>query len=224
MPEIRATQRKANAGKKGSASIAIDIPKPPKEPAFVELLSQKMAVVTTVGDPNEVLGNVYPALYGSVFTLKFALKKSNPKGETFKVLASRGRYPDAHRVPKNRWTIRMGLPVPEDTLTLPQKVPGVEVKLETWDYGACAVILHTGPYSTEGPTIERLHNFIFDNGRVLNGEHEEWYLTRPNAKVQKTIVLYPVRAAANTAEIAGEREAAKAYYQRMTGYQLHPQG
>jgi len=218
MPK-RTRSQDSSSGKKSAgsgSSIATDIPKPPKGPAFIDLPNQKMAVVTTVGDPNQVLGAVFPALYGSVFTLKFSLKKANPKGETFKVMASRGRYPDAHHVPKGKWTIRMGLPVPDDTHSLPQKEPGVEVKLETWEYGSCAIILHIGPYSTEGPTIQRLHDFIFDNGRVLNGEHEEWYLTRPTAKVQKTLVLYPVRKAADDAELARERAAVKASYSSMT--------
>jgi len=160
------------------------------EPKIIEMPSQKMAVVYTKGDPNVVGADVFPALYGSVYTLKFALKK---QGRGFKVSPPRARWPDAHRVPKDQWTGIWGIPVPDDTTELPQKVPAVPVKLETWDYGTVAEILHSGPYSEEGPTIQRLHEFIANSGYEIAGIHEEEYLTRPAAKVQKTLIRFPVK-------------------------------
>ncbi|MBA7493719.1 hypothetical protein ES702_04281 [subsurface metagenome] len=162
-----------------------------KEPQILEMLSQKMAVVYAKGTPNKVFPEVLPALYGSVYTLKFDLKK---KGlPTFKVSGLRTRYPDAHLVPKEEWTHIIGLPIPEDTTSLPQKVAGTEVKIETWEYGTVAQILHLGAYDQEQPTVDRLHKFIEDNGYKIAGVHEEEYLTRPDAKVVKTIIRYPVK-------------------------------
>jgi hypothetical protein len=161
------------------------------DPVIMEMPPQKMAVVQGKGTPDKVFPEIMPALYGSAYTLKFDLKK---KGlPTFKVSGLRGRYPDAHLVPKEEWTIIMGLPVPNDTTSLPQKVPAVEVKLETWDYGTVAQILHIGPYDQETPTIERLLQFIEENGYQIAGPHEEEYLTRPDAKVVKTIIRYVVK-------------------------------
>lgn len=160
------------------------------EPQLIEMPSQKMAVMRGKGAPDKVLGELYPAIYGSVYTLKFALKK---QGVEWKVPASRARYPDAHLVSKNEWTIIVGVPVPEDTTTLPQKVAGKEVELETWEYGTVAQALHLGSYSEETPTIEKLHRFIKENGYEIAGVHEEEYLTRPTAKVIKTIIRYPVK-------------------------------
>jgi len=152
---------------------------------------QKMAVVRGKGTPQEVFPELMPALYGSAYTLKFDLKK---KGlPTFKVSGLRGHYPDAHLVPKEEWIMVLGLPVPGDTTSLPQKVAGVEVKLETWDYGTVAQILHLGAYDQEDANIERLRKFIEDNGYEIAGDHEEEYLTRPDAKVPKTIIRYQVR-------------------------------
>lgn len=54
-------------------------------------------------------------------------------------------------------------------------------------------IPHLEPYSEEPPTIARLHEFIAANGYQIAGDHEEEYLTRPTAKVPKTIIRYPVR-------------------------------
>ena len=162
-----------------------------KEPQILEMPPQKMAVVYGKGTPDKVFSELMPALYGSVYTLKFDLKK---KGlPTFKVCGLRAHYPDAHLLPKEEWTHIIALPVPEDTTSLPQKVPGVEVKLETWKYGTVAQILHLGGYDQEGPTIERLHKFIEENGYKIAGAHEEEYLTTPDAKVPKTIIRYVVR-------------------------------
>jgi hypothetical protein len=161
------------------------------DPQILEMPAQKMAVVQGKGAPDKVFPEVMPALYGSAYTLKFDLKK---KGlPTFKVSGLRGRYPDAHLVPMDKWTIIMGLPVPDDTTSLPQKVPGVKVKLETWAYGTVAQILHLGPYDQEGPTVERLQQFISESGYQTSGPHEEEYLTQPDAKVVKTLIRYGVK-------------------------------
>ena len=160
------------------------------QPEVLEMRSQKMAVVVTKGDPNKVAAKAMPALYGSVYKLKFELKK---KGSDFKVGRLRAKWPDAHLVPKDRWTGIWGLPIPDEVTEIPQKMPGVEVKIETWQYGTVAQILHLGPYKDEGPTVERLHQFIKYNGYEIAGTHEEEYLTSPKAKVQKTLIKYPVK-------------------------------
>ncbi len=161
------------------------------DPQILEMPPQKMAVVYGKGAPDKVFAELMPALYGSVYTLKFGLKKNGLP--TFKVSPSCARYPDAHLKRKDEWTIVTGVPVPDDTVSLPQKVTGIEVKLETWQYGTVAQILHLGPYDQEAPTIERLHKFIAENGYEIAGAHEEEYLTKPDAKVVKTIIRYPVR-------------------------------
>ena len=55
----------------------------PLEPEIVEMPPRKMAVVTSKGDPNVVGEKVFPALYGSVYTLKFDRKK---RGQFFMAL------------------------------------------------------------------------------------------------------------------------------------------
>ena len=164
---------------------------PPTEPLIFEMPAQKMAVVTGKGTPQEVFPKLMPALYGSVFTLKMALKKAGK--ETFTVSGLRGRYPDAGQVDMKDWTMILALPVPNDTTSLPQKVPNVEVKLETWNYGTVAQVLYLGQYSEETPTIEQLIKFVHDSGYEIAGYHEEEYLSRPDVKLPKTIIRYEVR-------------------------------
>ncbi len=177
--------------KKPGAAKSSARPKP-TDPRIVKKAKQKMAVAVTVGDPVEVMPRVMPALYGAVYKLKFGLKKAGKP--TFKVGALIGRWPDAHLKPRSEWTAYWALPVPSGTRSLPPTDAEVPVKLETWEYGpAVAEILHLGPYSAEGPNIERLHEFIQASGYEIAGTHEEEYLTSPNAKVQKTLIRYPVR-------------------------------
>ena len=162
----------------------------PFTPVITEMPPQTMAVVVTKGDPN-VVAHTLGVLYGAVYTLKFQLKKSG-QGD-FKLSGLRARWPDAHILPKDQWTAYWGLPIPDGTTELPRKVPEPEVKIEVWEYGTVAEILHLGPYSEEGPTVEKLHAFIAESGYEIAGTHEEEYLTRPTAKVVKTVIRYPVR-------------------------------
>ena len=151
----------------------------------------RIATVTSKGDPNTSAENHFKALYGSVYTLKFDLKKAGK--ETFKVDKLRARWPDAHLLPKDEWTAIWAIPIPEDTETLPQKSDDIEVKIDTWKYGKIAQVLHIGPYSEEGPTVTLLHKFIEENNLQIAGVHEEEYLTRPDSKVVKTIIRYQVK-------------------------------
>ncbi|MFC1875378.1 GyrI-like domain-containing protein [Chloroflexota bacterium] len=161
------------------------------DPRILEMPPQKMAVVTGKGTPDQVFNRLMPALYGSVYTLKFDLKKRGLP--TFKVCGLRARYPDAHLVPMAEWTHIIGLPVPEDTSSVPQKIAGVDVKIETWPYGTVAQILHLGAYDQEEPNIERLLKFVEESGYRIAGDHEEEYLTSPDAKVPKTLIRYVVK-------------------------------
>lgn len=166
----------------------------PFTPEIIEMPARKVATVTSKGDPNVVGEQVFKPLYGAVYTLKFDLKKRGL--ESFKVEAVRARWPDAHLLPKDQWTAHWALPIPDDTEILPKKNPDdPDVAIATWEYGTVAQVLHLGPYSEEGPTIEALHKFVEENGYRLIGDHEEEYLTSPRAKVMKTIIRHRVEQA-----------------------------
>jgi hypothetical protein len=165
----------------------------PYRPEIVELPSRTMAVVKTTGDPAVVGQQVFPALYGAAYTLKFALKK---QGVAYKVEAPRARWfngPDWKSVPREEWRAEWAIPVPDGTAELAQKVPDVPVSVETWEYGAVAQVLHVGTYAEEEPTIAALHEFIAEQGYEIAGAHEEEYLSRPEAKDPKTVIRYQVR-------------------------------
>jgi hypothetical protein len=69
------------------------------------------------------------------------------------------------------------------------------LRLEAFAEGRCAQILHVGPFSEEGPTIARVHQFINERSG-LRGKHHEIYLSdirRADPKKWKTIVRQPMR-------------------------------
>lgn len=171
------------------------------DPVIAEMPPQKMAVVRGKGAPGDVFPRVMPALYGSVYTLRFDRKKRGLP--VFKVTGLRGRYPDLLTTPMEQWSMEIGLPVPGDTAALPQKVEGTEVSLETWQYGTVAQILHLGSYDQEEESVARLHRFIEDGGFEVCGPHEEEYLTRPDARVPKTVIRYQVRRRAGWQPASG---------------------
>lgn len=161
-------------------------------PEITKTKSIKVLTVTTHGDPNTATVPSMKALYGTAYGLKMKVYK--PKGVVMELGHLIGRWPDAHLKPKSEWTGIWGLPVPdfvkeEDVI---QKDPNIEVKLETWEYDTVAQVLHLGEYTAETENIQKLHVFITEQGYKIAGPHEEIYLTRPTAKVKKTIIRYPI--------------------------------
>jgi len=70
-----------------------------------------------------------------------------------------------------------------------------KVRLDSMDEGLCAQIMHIGPYADEAPTIQKLHQFIEDNGYELRDKHHEIYLSDPRrAKPEnmKTVIRQPI--------------------------------
>lgn len=69
------------------------------------------------------------------------------------------------------------------------------LRLEPFSEGRCAQVLHIGPFSEEGPTIERLHDFI-DARTGRAGKHHEIYLSdirRADPARWKTIIRHPMK-------------------------------
>jgi hypothetical protein len=72
-----------------------------------------------------------------------------------------------------------------------------KLRLEEFTEGACAQILHIGPFSEEGPTIVRLHEFV-DKQAARTGKHHEIYLSdirRGDPQKWKTIIRQPMNKA-----------------------------
>jgi hypothetical protein len=142
-----------------------------KEPRLCKMAKQKMLVVEMVGEPGSVGKIAFKTLFGTYYKLK------EKKG--FRPPAPRGRFPKPLETPKDEWVCIFGLPIPEEVETLPEQKGKIKARIEYWDYGEVAEILHIGPYHKEAPTIERLHKFIEEKGYKIVGAHEEEYIKGP---------------------------------------------
>jgi hypothetical protein len=72
-----------------------------------------------------------------------------------------------------------------------------KVRFEKYHEGLSAQVLYLGPYSDEGPTIKKLHDFIEKEGGIYDGfqqKHHEIYLSNPQRTKPdrlKTIIRQP---------------------------------
>jgi hypothetical protein len=70
-----------------------------------------------------------------------------------------------------------------------------KIRVESFSEGRCAQILHIGPFSEEGPTIEKVHQFIASRGKRI-GKHHEIYLSdirKADPAKWKTIIRQPMQ-------------------------------
>lgn len=58
-------------------------------------------------------------------------------------------------------------------------VKGTEVKSTKIELGEVVVTLHVGPYSEEGPVIQKMHQYAFDNDKIIYGKQLEIYIGDP---------------------------------------------
>jgi len=182
-----------------------------KEASLVEVPPLQYLMVNGYGDPNT--NPDFPAgieaLYTASYTLKFMLKKE--QGFDYVVPPLAGLWWmlmadfDPERRDDWRWTLMIPQPEQVTKELLAQAVaaalkkkalPRLEkLRLEVYNEGQAAQILHVGPYSEEAPTIERLHTFIRTKGYHFCGKHHEIYLSDPRRTAPeklKTILRQPV--------------------------------
>jgi hypothetical protein len=146
-------------------------------PRIVDRPPERMAVVETVGDPDEVSARAVGSLYGAIAQLGL---KSGPL---------RARWPNASDHPREEWVARWALPVPDHT---PELGPGI--RLETWYGQPVGEIVHEGAFGdAEVQEIKRLRRFVDDCGYEIAGDAEEEYVTRPGEEPQRTIIRYEIR-------------------------------
>ena len=158
-------------------------------PQISKLPKRKVISVTSVGDPNRV-EPFMKALYGAAYYAKMKVYK--PRGIKMELGKLSAHWPDAHLKPKDKWTGVWGVAVPDyvSKKDIIQKDKNILVSIDVWKGGTYAEILHLGTYAEEAPTIQKLHDFIEEQGYKIAGDHEEEYLTRPGSKNQKTIIRY----------------------------------
>ena len=185
-----------------------------KNVAEIDVPALRFLMIDGIGDPNdsEAYGQAVEALFSVSYAAKFTLKKG-PQQIDYAVMPLEGLWwADDMSVfqtddrAKWQWTMMIMQPhflsdaSIESTIVevrRKKKLPGLDkLRLEEFDEGHCAQILHVGPFSEEGATIERLHEFIDDkSGRI--GKHHEIYLSdirRADPSNWKTILRQPMES------------------------------
>jgi len=185
-----------------------------QDASFVEVPELQFAMVDGHGDPNEAPEYVeaVQALYSVSYTARFALKRA-PDGLDYGVMPLEGLWwaKDMSAFAageKSSWDWTMMIMQPEQVTrevfedarvaaSRKKSLPAVDLlRLETFGEGRSAQLLHVGPYATEGPTIQRLHAFVADEGYEPVGKHHEIYLNDPSRTAPeklRTIIRQPLR-------------------------------
>ncbi|MGA2585738.1 MAG: GyrI-like domain-containing protein [Candidatus Aminicenantales bacterium] len=154
------------------------------EPQMKTMPAQKMLVVESKGDPNVAAMNAFSILFKTFFSIPGA-----------RMAPPRARWQNIATAPKNEWVGLYALPLPEQVTALPPGSAGA--KIDIWQYGEVAEILHVGGYDKEMPVVEKLVKYIKDKGYEIAGPHEEEYLkgpeSGPDTSAYQTIIRYQVR-------------------------------
>jgi hypothetical protein len=165
------------------------------------------------GDPNtaQEYADAVEALYSVAYTLKFAAKKG-VLAIDYGVMPLEGLWwsDDMNAFisgDKSKWLWTAMIAQPPFITPAMVQVAIVEVikkknpaaiaklRFEAFAEGRCAQLLHIGPFSDEGPNIQRVHEFIKARGSALRGKHHEIYLSdirRAAPDKWKTIIRQPM--------------------------------
>ena len=168
-------------------------------PELVEVPPLRYLCLDGHGDPNSspAYADAIQALYAVSYAAKFAIRKAG--GVDFKVSALEGFWSAEDMSvflsgDKSAWDWTMVIRQPDsvtdallarlvEEVAVKKALPAVhELRLRTITEGTAAQVLHVGPYAAEGPTIQRLHDFIHEQGLVFSGDverHHEIYLGDP---------------------------------------------
>jgi len=186
---------------------------PTKEPVRVDIPPMNYLMIDGVGDPNTApaFAAGVEALFSVSYTLKFMVKKGSMAID-YGVLSLEALWwaEDMSAFTTGdksswQWTVMVMQPdfissemVAEALAEVKKKkkLPAFAlVRFEPFHEGACAQIMHIGPFSEEGPNIEKVHRFIEESGCCRTGKHHEIYLSdirRADPKRWKTIIRQPM--------------------------------
>ncbi len=186
-----------------------------KKVEVVDVPQMNFFMIDGQGDPNtsQEYQDALEALYSLSYTCKFIVKRGELQID-YGVLPLEGLWwtEDMSQFSVDRkgdwkWTAMIMQP---EYVTPSVVAEGFEqvkkkknpaalsrVRLEAFSEGKAAQIMHLGPFSEEGPTVEKVHAFIKESGFKLSGRHHEIYLSdirKAAPEKWKTIIRQPITA------------------------------
>lgn len=185
-----------------------------KEVVLVDVPPMNYLMLDGEGDPNTspAYADAVEALYAVAYTVKFMVKKG-PLAIDYGVMPLEGLWWTADMAQfttadKSNWQWTMMIMQPDFVTvelvnqaiaeaTKKKKLAAIaQMRFAALAEGRCAQILHIGPFSAEGPTIAKVHQFIAARGK-LHGKHHEIYLSdirKADPAKWKTIIRQPMQS------------------------------
>jgi hypothetical protein len=185
-----------------------------KEVSFINVPEMGFLMIGGSGDPNisKEYAEAIQALYALSYALKFMVKKGK-EGIDYGVLPLEGLWwAENMGVFKSgardewKWTAMIRQPelindkMVEEALIAVKKKKELlsieKIRFEKFNEGPCAQIMYIGPFSGEGPIIEKLHDAIEKKGYLVSGKHHEIYLSdirKVSPEKMKTVLRQPFK-------------------------------
>lgn len=178
----------------------------------VDVPTMRFLMIDGHGNPNT--SNDYAQAVEALFSVSYTAKFMVKRGATavdYSVMPLEGlwwsddwsSFTSGDRS-KWKWTMMIMQPDFASDNVILQAIEQVQAKkalpainllrLESFTEGLSAQTLHIGPFTDEGPTIERLHRFIEATAK-LRGKHHEIYLSdirRATPSKWKTVIRQPM--------------------------------
>lgn len=188
---------------------------PKSEVTEVKVPKMNFLMIDGKGNPNDnpEFQSAVEALFSLSYTIRFNIK--NGGGTVYSVFPLEGLWwaPDMNVFmnpddDKSSWLWTLMIAQPDFVtsekveecreIALKKKdLPRLsEVRFEAYEEGEAVQLMHIGPYSAEGPNIQKLHKYIEDHGWKLEGKHHEIYISdarKADPEKMKTVVRQPFK-------------------------------
>jgi hypothetical protein len=184
-----------------------------KEVIQVDVPKMNYLMVDGEGDPNtsQAYAQAVEALFMVSYTAKFMVKKGESAID-YAVMPLEGLWwaDDMSAFTTSdkshwKWTMMIMQPSFVTAHIISSAIANVvkkknpraisKLRLESFKEGPCAQIMHIGPFTEEGPTVQKVHQFIDARGQRA-GKHHEIYLSdirKANPLRWKTIIRQPMQ-------------------------------
>jgi len=184
-----------------------------KNVVMVNVPQMNFLMIDGKGDPNssKAFQDAVESLYGLSYAIKFMVKRGELAID-YGVLPLEGLWwaEDMSKFSVEskddwKWTLMIMQPefitgemVAKATGQVRDKKNPValsSLRFESFSEGKAAQIMHIGPFSEEGPTIQKVHEFIKDKGSQFRAKHHEIYLSdirKAAPEKWKTIIRQPM--------------------------------
>lgn len=189
-----------------------------KAPKIVNVPAANYLMIDGAGNPNTAqrFQDAIQTLYPLAYALRFHIKKTF--NISYTVMPLEGQYWGTPKeqtsftdADKDKWSWTLMILQPEmitpalfeekrEEVRQKKNPPLIdEVRFESFTEGAVVQIMHLGSFDDEGPTVEGMHQYAYEQGYELCGKHHEIYLNdfrKVAPEKLKTILRHPVCKAA----------------------------